>query len=537
MSRGFQPSQQLSQRPDRSDSLSWRPLRLLTLYRLILAGLLFTLFFMLPENRTLGSENPLLFAATTLGYLLFALLAGFATRKRKPGFHVQVFSQTVVDILAIVTIMHASGGLASGLGILLILAVIPGALLVPGRLAFFFAALATVSLFVEFGYRFLENEISREGITQTGVLGTTLFIVAGIAHFLGRRIQESEALAEQRGVDLANLARLNEYVVQRLQNGLIVVDEADRVRLLNDTAWVMLQLPPEADIDHLGQVSAELQRQLRQWRDDPEFEGDRFAPVDSQSELQPRFLQLGNIRGAATLIWLEDTAQLAQQAQQMKLAAVGRLSANIAHEIRNPLGAISHAGQLLNESERLDDNDRHLIDIIQRHTTRVNSIIENVLQLSRRGAAHPQTILLADWLNEFVDDGIDCQRIAEDTISVDVEPDDLSIRFDAGHLHQLVWNLVQNACQHGGTSDNFQIRLEGRIQETGSAYLDIIDNGPGIDQETAQQIFEPFFTTSAQGTGLGLYLAKELAETNGARLNLIETSDQGSCFRISFSRT
>ncbi len=537
MSRGFESSHFVSQRMDRSDALSWRPLRLLTLYRLILAGLLFTLFFMLPENRTLGSDNPLLYASVSLGYLAFALIAGFATRKRKPGFQIQVFTQTVVDILAIILLMHASGGLGSGLGILLVLAVIPGALLMPGRMAFFFAALATVGLFIEFGYRFLENEVFSGNITQSGVLGSTLFIVASIAHFLGKRIQESEALAEQRGVDLANLARLNEYVVQRLKNGLIVVDAHNRIRLLNDTAWTMLQLPPEASTEHLGQISEELTRQLRFWRDNPEFEGDKFTPNRSQSELQPRFQQLGNIRGAATLIWLEDTAQLAQQAQQMKLAAVGRLSANIAHEIRNPLGAISHAGQLLNESARLDSNDRHLLDIIQRHAVRVNDIIENVLHLSRRGAAHPQPILLADWLNEFMDDGIDGGRIEEGTMSVDVEPDELTVSFDTGHLHQLIWNLVQNAYEHNQSADNFRIQLIGRINETGTPYLDIIDNGSGIDPETAQQIFEPFFTTSTQGTGLGLYLAKELAESNGARLDMIKTSEQGSCFRISFRKS
>jgi len=534
MTRGFEATRTLAQRADHSDALSWRPLRLLTLYRLILAALLFILFFMMPDNRSLGSDNPSLFAGVSLTWMLFALGAGFATRKRKPGFQTQVLTQTLADILALLLLMHASGGPGSGLGILLILAVIPGSLLIPGRLAFFFAASATLGLFIEIGYRYLESSIEAGEITRTGVLGLTLFTVAAIGQFLGRRILESEALAAQRGVDLANLSRLNEYVVQRLQQGLIVVDENQRVRLLNNTAWLMLQLPPTAPVEHIRQVSGELQRQLKRWREEPGYEGQPFTPAASQAELQPRFLQLGNIRGTATLIWLEDREQLAQQAQQMKLAAVGRLSANIAHEIRNPLGAISHAGQLLNESTHLDDNDRHLIDIIQRHCQRVNSIIENVLQLTRRGDAHPQAILLADWLNELVEDAIESRRLPADSINVEIDPDDLTVRFDATHLHQLVWNLIQNALQHGSDAASIRIRLTGYVDENGFPTLDILDNGPGIDADTAQKIFEPFYTTAADGTGLGLYLARELAEINRARLLFVSPAAGGSCFRIRF---
>ncbi len=238
-------------------------------------------------------------------------------------------------------------------------------------------------------------------------------------------------------------------------------------------------------------------------------------------------MQLGNIRCAATLIWLEDTAQLAQWARQLKLAAVGRLSANIAHEIRNPLAVISIASQLLRESDRLDDSDRRLLDSAQHQIERVNGIIENVLQLSRRGASHLEHTLQADWLNEFVEDAIDCERLDENKNIVDVEPDDLSVEFVAGHLYQMVWNRVQNACEHAGQSSEFRVWLEGRITETGQTCIDIIDNGPGICTETAQKILKPFYDTSATGAGLGLYLARELAETDGACLNLIDPRANG----------
>lgn len=523
---------------DRQDSLTWKPLRFLTLYRLVLAALLALLFFLLPGTRNLGSDNPWLYALVSLGYFLFALVVGFSTRLRRPGFQMQVLVQITVDILAIVLLMYASGGLDSGLGILLILAVIAGAMLMPGRMAFFFAATATLALMAEFSYRYVTfANLDSSQYTRVGLLGITLFTAASLAWLLAKRIRESEALAEQRGVDLANLARLNEYIVQRLQAGIIVVDHRERLRLVNDAAWVMLQVPPEDRPNSLRELSPELAGALHQWQQEPGTEANAFQPTRSEAELQPRFTSLGSGPEVATLIYLEDTSLLAQQAQQMKLAALGRLTASIAHEIRNPLGAISHAEQLLGESPDLKDNDRRLVEIIASHADRVNGIVENVLQLSRRGTVQPQVLLLADWLNEFVDDMINYQSLGSDTVTVDIDPVDLRIEFDPGQLNQLMCNLIQNALNHGGSPEpGTRITLLGRIGDNGAPHLDVIDNGPGIDEETRTHIFEPFFTTSAQGTGLGLYLARELAEINRARLNYIEPDAGGSCFRITFAR-
>ncbi|MBI5040146.1 MAG: hypothetical protein HZB57_02765, partial [Gammaproteobacteria bacterium] len=302
---------------DRQDSLTWRPLRFLTVYRLTLAGLLATLFFALPTSRSLGSASPWLFAVTCLSYLGFALVAGFAARLRRPRYGVQVFVQVLVDILVIVLLMHAGSGLESGLGILLVLSVAVGGLLLPGQMAYFFAAVGRLSVFGEVALSLLQGPIGySEDFTRAGLLGATLFTTAVIAHLIARRIRETEALAEQRGVDLANLARLNEHVIQRLQSGILVVDEQEQVRLMNDTAWVMLQAPRERGGSHLQQLTPELAAQLRRWRNEPGYSPDMFTPAHSQANLMPRFTALGRQRGGATLIFLEDTAALAQQVQQ-----------------------------------------------------------------------------------------------------------------------------------------------------------------------------------------------------------------------------
>ena len=516
---------------DRRDSLTWRPLRFLTLYRLTLAGLLTGLFFVLPASRSLGSEAPWLFGLTSLGYLCFALVAGFTARLRRPSYALQVVSQVLADIVVIVLLMHASGGLGSGLGILLILAVAAGALLLPGRMAYFFAAVATLALLVELGLSVLaQPEASGSDLTRAGLLGATLFTTAIIAHLLARRIRETEALAEQRGVDLANLSRLNEHVIQRLQSGILVVDENAQLHLMNDTAWVMLQAPRGRGGGHLRELSPELAAQLQQWRGEADFAPEVFRPEQSQASLLPRFTALGASRRTATLIFLEDTAALAQQAQQMKLAALGRLTASIAHEIRNPLGAISHAGQLLAESPHLDAGEQRLTEIIRAHSQRMNSIIEDVLQLSRRGQTHPRELELKTWLQDFIDELTRCERLTPDQVRTAFPDGDFSIRFDPGHLQQVVWNLARNALQHGGGT------LELRLGATAARLpcLEVLDRGPGIPDTVEAQIFEPFFTTTASGTGLGLYLSRELCELNRARLTYEPRNGGGSRFRVSF---
>lgn len=519
----------------RSDTLSWTPLKFYTLYRLTLAGLLAALFFMLPAGQGMGSHQPWLYGLTVIAYLLFALLAGFLARLRQPGFGVQVFVQILVDILAIVALIHAGGGLETGLGILLILAVVAGALLLPGRLPYFFAATASLAMFGELALTILQTEGLRSTsaeFTRAGLLGMALFLTATLAHLLAVRIRESEALAAQRGVDLANLARLNEYVVQRLQSGILVVDEQQHLHLSNDTALDFLQCPQAQPGDRLPQLCPQLAAQLKRWRNLPDYQIETFSPPNSEARLMARFTALGKTRTSPTLIFLEDAAALAQQAQQMKLAALGRLTASIAHEIRNPLGAISHAGQLLGESDHLDSGEQRLIEIIRNHSQRVNHIIENVLQLSRRSQNNPKDIGLVDWLHEFVEELRRCENLAADRVLIEPRLHGLQVHFDPSQLHQVVWNLTHNALQHGG--QHIELRIDR--SDTEQPCLEVLDDGPGIPAALETQIFEPFFTTASSGTGLGLYLARELCELNAARLDYIRRPQGGSCFRITFSR-
>ena len=516
-----------------SSPAAWQPLRVLTFYRVILTGLLISIYYLLQDSNPFNVQNHPLFSLTLLGYLAFSVAAGFSTRLHWPAYRFQALLQVLADIGAIALLMHATGGATSALAVLLVIAVATGSLILPGRLAFLFAAVATLTLLFETGLASLAEVKTGAGdITRAGLLGLVLFAAAGLANVLALRARESEALAQQRGIDLANLQQLNQYIIRQLQTGLLVVDPDNRIRLANDTARTLLG-PDTENGTSLATVAPQLARQLDLWKKDSQWQAEAIQSQTAGSTLLPRFGELKTAQGDGALIILEDSAQLARQTQQIKLASLGRLTASIAHEIRNPLGAISHAAQLLEESEHLAKADKRLTEIITTHTQRVNTIIENVLQLSRRSASHPQQLNLEDWLEAFREEFLQVENIPSDQLELDLEPQDLSVHVDPGHLHQVLVNLCQNGLRHAGTNPHLLIQC--RKESSGAIRLDVADNGPGIDAQTAEQMFEPFFTTATSGTGLGLYIARELCEINQAHLSYLRTDSGGSCFRIHFA--
>lgn len=520
------------------DALTWKPLRLLSFYRVILAGLLATLFFSLSDSTTLGIQDATVYKFTAISYLLFGVLAGFAARLRKPGYELQTVLQILVDIIVITLLMYASGGPASGLGMLLIISVATGSILLPGRMAFLFAAMATIAIMGEQTYSSVILHSARPaGYTQAGLLGLALFATAGIAYLLVLRIKETEALALRRGIDIDNLAKLNAMIVQRLQAGVIVSDHLHKIRLINDTALKLLGKQSTEPDQSLQDFSPGLYKQLEAWRDAEDDEPSLLTIETAGTRLLVHFTLLGTSEGLGSLIFLEDTATMTKQAQQIKLASLGRLTASIAHEIRNPLGAIGHATQLLDESDALDHSDRRLITIIGNHTRRVNTVVENVLQLSRPGASLPQQVRLNDWLESFISEFTDSGNCQPGQVDFSVEPPDLEVHCDPSLLHQAVWNLCQNAVRHGADDPTaLKLSLVGQLlPSSGRPGLDIIDNGVGIGPEVAEKIFEPFFTTSNNGTGLGLYIAREICESNQSRLDYVPSAEDGSCFRITFT--
>ncbi|CAK0754292.1 two-component system, NtrC family, sensor histidine kinase PilS [Gammaproteobacteria bacterium] len=523
---------------------SWRALRFFNYYRFTLA--IFLLFLGTAKNplQPLGASDPLLFFIVTYGYLLFSLISIATLYWQKPKITIQVQLQSLGDVVALTLLIHASGGLSSGLGILLVVAVAGDALLMEGRLAHLLAAIATLAVLIEQSATEFMGFGKESNSTQAGLLGASFFATAILARLLAQRMRESEDLAHQRGVDLANLTELNAHIIQRMDAGVVVVDVQNRVRLLNTSAWYLLGMPADTHRD-LTHLCPELARQVHAWRIDHGMEPRIFRSLPEGNEILPRFSVLGQqtaqtvqTAGTDLLIVLENATALAEQAQQMKLAALGRLTASIAHEIRNPLGAVSHAAQLLDESPDLGEADHRLTRIIYDQARRLNSVIENVLLLSRREPIRLEELPLAPLLDEMVEDLRSRPEAKLVTVTVCVSPPNLVARFDISQIRQVLDNLCRNALRHARREDGtLHLHLEAGSSQDQGTWLEVMDNGPGIPTEIAYQIFEPFFTTRRDGTGLGLYLARELCEANLAHLSYQSVSEGGSRFRIRFSRS
>jgi len=344
---------------------------------------------------------------------------------------------------------------------------------------------------------------------------------------------------QQRDIDLANLNELNQFIVQHLRESIVVVDGHDRIRLINDTAARLLASRAVSNGALLGEVAPRLLYLLETWRRQEHDRRDSSGEVvsaDGGTVIRPHFVALSEHGPGPVLIFLEDTSVVAARVQQSKLASLGRLSASIAHEIRNPVGAMSHAGQLLSESPALGPDDRHLTDIIEKNAIRVSQIIENVLQLSRKDSTRQERIDLPAWLATFLDEFRATLQLEAGRIILEAPLSGLEVHFDPSHLHQVLWNLCDNALKHGtgGRPEPTVLRV-GRIASTGRPYLEVTDRGTGIDPSLAERIFEPFFTNGTGGTGLGLFISRELCQTNGALLAYEARSDGGSTFRIIFA--
>jgi two-component system sensor histidine kinase PilS (NtrC family) len=314
-----------------------------------------------------------------------------------------------------------------------------------------------------------------------------------------------------------------------------VADKSGEIISANEAARQLLHLPQDEQI-HI-KLPEVIQQKLTAWQQNTFATSAPFRMDQKGIQIQVGFSYLDPQERTETLIFLEDYSRLLGRAQQIKLVSLGRLTASIAHEIRNPLGAISHASQLLNESDSLHEDDARLIEIIQNHSKRVNYIITNILELSRaQKSLVPELIDIEGWLPEFIDT---FRSTSGDPVEIDlsIAKTDLRIRFSLSQLDQVMTNLCENGFNHSKNSNTPKLTIiAGFSSSSQRPYLDIIDEGPGVKTEDEERVFEPFYTTEKGGTGLGLYISREICEAHQAELSFRRTDENKSCFRITFSQ-
>jgi two-component system sensor histidine kinase PilS (NtrC family) len=486
----------------------WESLRYYSLYRLVLAAGLVLVghaFLSVPEGLSLWT--------TVVGaYFVAAVLLLYFQRRSWLSFYWVLNLQIIIDVVVLTTLMYISGGNRGGISYLIMVVVAAGGLLGEGRLVYFYAALATIGVLLVQGFRILYSggDASSE-LGAVGLLSIGFFAVATVARLLAHRALQNEQLAYQRGSALTRQILVNERIIADLHDGVLVVSEEGAIRQINPEAEALLG-PLAQSGQALAKVSPSLVAALA--------EDAREAVVgDDGARVRLRVRSTGD--AGDRVIFLEDLEQIEREAQQIKLAALGRLTGGIAHEIRNPLAAISHAGELLAEEKRAEMQVR-LVRIILDNTRRIDRMVADVLELGRRDRVTAESIRLEGFVRAFLEESCNFGGLEPGLVSYEI-PEEVAVRFDRIHLQQILWNLVGNARRYcSGTPG--AIRIEAAYRKDGRVTVDVRDDGPGMGSEIRSRIFEPFFTTDSKGTGLGLYIARELAQANDAELELCETS-------------
>jgi two-component system sensor histidine kinase PilS (NtrC family) len=511
-------------RDPRTPDSFWISLRYFNYYRMAVAALFLGITMFYGDALNLGSHRLGLFRGVCAAYLALALVFHSVLRNLRDLFNLQLSAHFALDMLAITLLMYASGGIRSGLGVMMLIAITGAALVAPRRLAILYAALAAIALLLEQTYWVLRFDAPEANYLQPALLAVGGFAGAGIVSWLAQRVAANERLALERGRALETQLRVNQLVIADMQEGVLVLDREGYVAQHNRQAQRLLGAGALRGAE-LARLLPGFAGHWRAWREGDAGAAQLELAVQGRG-LRLRLMDTGDAE-QLTVLFLEDTTRSREEAQQLKLAALGRLTANIAHEIRNPLSAISHAAELLDEESRARERGR-LTRIIHDNTQRLDRLVSNVLQINRRDRAAAERVTLEAWLPAFVEEFCASEAVPYGRIAVEVARP-VAVVFDREHLRQVLWNLLRNGLRHARAGP-------GSVRIVLNAYgdqveLNVIDDGPGVARATLGQLFEPFFTTDSKGTGLGLYLARELCAANRATLEYVDDM-QGAHFRI-----
>ncbi|MCG8416176.1 MAG: ATP-binding protein [Pseudomonadales bacterium] len=513
-------------------------------YRIVLPLVLLMTYISSPETSVLGILDPTLFVQVNAIYAIFGVILTFFTQSVRRFMRNQsvVSGMLIVDILVIALLIYTSRGVASGLGLFMIVTIAAGSILIRGRISTFLAAVATLAIIYSEIVLALAFEDAPNQFLQTGILGIILFATSLYVQTLTDRFYKTAKLADKQASDIVDLEKLNNEIIQRMRTGVMVVDSALNVLTMNSAARTTL-LPllnelKEIDPANSNRLPEIIADQLALWKINPKRQPQPISIPGSNKQLQLNFAFLDPETDSDILVFLEDNRQIVQRVRQMKLASLGRLTASIAHEVRNPLGAISHASQLLRESESVPDDDKRMIEIILDHCNRINLIIEDVLDASRHDDTSANRISLNEWVPVFIENYKATHEICDEIVFV-AEKDDIQVNVITGQLEQVLNNLFDNGLRYSKKhTGSATLTVEAGVDENeGDAqpFLNIIDDGEGINEEAESRLFEPFHTTESTGTGLGLYISKELCEANQSQLVYGRTDEHKSCFSIYFS--
>ncbi|MES2049760.1 MAG: ATP-binding protein [Pseudomonadota bacterium] len=537
----------------------WRSLQTLNISRVVVSVVLFV-YFNLKTGKEFWSDEQFWFRGASMAYVAMAVAFVLFKAFYRKRFMWHLAPQIAIDIIIISVLYLAAGGGKSGLAILYLFPLGGVAILAPLLWGLFFSAVVTLFLLAENAYRVLQLDDSIS-ISQAGLFGATYFSVVYLLNRLAGNLIRQEELANMRGKELAIQQAINRLVISDMGDGILVVDQNDILFEINPAAQQMLGIDEQstrritnvklAEVAELAPIaSALLARQQATkanstfWlrNEDASFVSIRRLDEGNGESIFPEYVKRANrpefvihlkLRFVSvsqselmdlvenftdyTIIFMQNVSDIENQAQQLKLASMGRLTASIAHEVRNPLSSISYAASLLNEDVKNEVQTKRLLKIVDDNVLRLNQLIEDILKLSRKAQADALPFDLVSELKAIVQDFVETRNLPENLIKID-DVVTFKLIFDLGHLREVVVNLLSNAVRYASGQAG-SIRLNVKISVTNRRELHILDDGPGIPSAVRSHLFEPFYTTSSKGTGLGLYMARELCLNNKALLD------------------
>ena len=427
----------------------------------------------------------------------------------------------ITDIVILSILLFIFGGLESEVAILLIFASASAAILLPLRIALLLASVAVFAFLSQSLTSILLWDASQTELIKASLYGITTLVISILLNLLSNRVKDYQLVAEKKSDEFKRLGQINELIIRRMRSGVLAVDSNNRIQLMNESAWFQLG-SPKTENRMLPKVAPQLNTALEDWQDNPSLKAVPIVLRESQARILPKFVELPGATRLRVLIFLEDDDVVSQRALEMSANLLANLSGSIAHEIRNPLAAVSHAAQLLEESEDIIEADLRLVDIIHSQSVRMNGIVENILQLSRHEKSRPDVFDLIPFLKDLEVETKSSLPGIRLTLHLNENERRKLVLFDRSQLHQALWKLLENALRHAhldAAIPQVQLSME-YLPATGYCVITVEDNGPGIPEGNMARIFEPFFTTHKQGSGLGLYIARQLCDVNQSELTV-----------------
>ena len=516
-----------------SASLTRRVVNYLNIYRMIIAVMLASAYFSGLLRTSLESGNGVIASALMVTYLLFAAFYLYsAGRNIFNPFRLATYS-LFTDIFFISVLVVMLAGVEGGAGILLVFTSAVSAVLLPLRVALMLASFVSLTAIGTALWNFDTQVDTTESILQAGLYSVTAMISVVMANKLAYWARDYRLIAEKQKETLSELEQVNELVIRRMRTGVMTVDENGMIGIMNESAWFLMGSPSVRQRS-LRSLSPRLERALKVWKQDTNSDPRPVVLEPSQAQVLPSYIALPGLVGFGAMIYLTDNNVVARRAVELSVNSLAKLSGSIAHEIRNPLSALNHASQLLEESPQIRLPEMRLINIIQNHAKRMNGIIENILQLSRREQSRPELVPLHTFLPEFANEFQVSQVNRQLDFQTTFDTEEIYVLYDKSQLSQCLWKLLDNAVDHA--RKHISIPIVGlslsQNPESGFCIITVADNGPGINKTQLSQIFEPFFTTRKEGSGLGLYIAKQLCEANQAELTVDSELGEGAFFHI-----